>query len=124
VRLAVAVERDRLRPGERVAGHVEVREGGDGRRLTARLRLLEVTRDHRVPVVTVELGTLAEGELRAGEGHIFEGRVPEDALPSHRAPNSALLWCVEAHVDRRGSDVIEWAEVVVLPPAANEASAG
>jgi len=113
----VALEHDRIAPGEVVRGTVSVLEGGRSRALEVLLTLREqVGEDYEDVAVTLSSGNLNEGDLATGTSYSFAILLPDDALPSLRSKHGELAWEVDARSDERGRDTHDRHRIEVVSP--------
>jgi hypothetical protein len=103
VKLALELERDRVRPGERAAGRIDVLEGGESRSLTLTVSFHEHTGEF--DVVPYRSGSvLHEGDLPTGQTVAFDFTLPAEAPPSLTCEHSELYWQLEIVSDEPGFD--------------------
>jgi hypothetical protein len=103
VRLALELDSDRVAPGERVDGRIEVLEGGPSRSLTLTLSFHERSRDYFA--VAYSSGSVVhQGALASGQTIAFDFTLPAEAPPSLVAEHSELWWELEVQSDEPGPD--------------------
>ena len=102
--LALALERDRLEPGEWLRGEVVVLQQADARSLEVFVHYLERTEDYKEPALTGRTGPLHRGPLPAGARLPFALQLPPEAPPPYRSRFGELYWEVDAKLDQPGRD--------------------
>lgn len=113
MKLAVDLNGERFRRGERVAGRVTVVESDDeARRLTMTISFVERTRDYVVPSSNEHV--LHDGPLRAGQTVAFDFALPADARPSVKSEHAELYWEIDLKSDAPGLDAHLTRRLVVV----------
>lgn len=120
--LALALERDRLEPGEWLRGEVVVLQPADARSLEVFVRFQERTEDYKEPALTGRTGPLHRGPLAAGSRFPFALQLPPDAPPPYRSRFGELYWEVDAKLDRSGRDAHAEQRIVVAPAGMDAAA--
>lgn len=118
MKLALELDSDRVATGDRVAGRVDVLEGGPSRSLTLELTFHERTRDYSAASVGSSL-VLHEGELADGQTFDFGFTMPDEAPPSLKTEHSELWWQLDARSNHPGFDTHATRRLEVV--AANQA---
>lgn len=103
MKLDLALQSDRMKPGGDVAGHIEVVEGGEPRSLTVTLSFYEKTRDYFVTAYSTSF-VVHEGDVAKGESYDFSFTLPAEAPTSAQSKNGQLYWELEVRSDEHGLD--------------------
>ncbi len=113
------LDRERLAPGEPVAGTVLVTEGGGSRALEVVLAFHEKSPDYEeVPVSQSQ--ALHTGDVQTGQSLAFALELPADALPGYRSEHGELYWEVDVKSDEMGPDTHLRRRIEVVPAARPE----
>jgi hypothetical protein len=112
--LAIKAERQSYKPGEQIAGTVEVLDEVKAKELTVVLEYREITADYRVVGRAVAApAPLRVGDVRPGETFPFSFELPADALPNQSGKMAATTWGLHARIARFGPDVHAWLPLTV-----------
>ncbi len=107
--LLVNAERQSYKPGERIAGTVQVIDEVKAKELTIVLEYREVTPDYRVVGRAVPSETPPHvGPVTAGETFPFSFVLPADALPNASGRIGGTTWGLHARIARFGPDAHAW----------------
>lgn len=116
MKLEIILDSDRAAQGDKVAGRVDVVEGGPSRSLTLTLTFHEQTQSYSV-VRYDSGGVIHEGEVVTGTPVDFDFTVPAEAPPSVKCKHSELYWELAITSDEHGLDmhVARRLEVIARP---------
>lgn len=103
MKLEVELGTDLVVPGQEVAVHVHVREGGPSRALALTISFYEQTRDFTVVPLRVS-DIVHRGDLDTGQTVTSTFALPADAWPSFKGSNAELWWEAEVSSDEPGLD--------------------
>jgi len=106
-RLAIELEKELFRPGEAIAGAVDVIRGGRSRTVTLNVHFREITPDFTHDWLTLPGGVLLQGDLADGASLPFSVRLPGRCLPGCGTASAELAWVVEVVSDEFGPNTRE-----------------
>jgi hypothetical protein len=114
VKLQIQLDSDRVAPEEKIAGRINVVEGGPSRSVTLTISFYERSPGYEaIPFSTSAV--VHEGELVTGEAIDFDYLLPEGAPPSLNGKHGELYWELEATSDEPGLDTHVRRRIEVVP---------
>ena len=114
--LGLALERQRLHPGDVLSGTVRVAQGGPSRTLEVFVSFLERTRSYTEAWLTGRTGVLHAGDLVPEQAFAFSLQLPPDAPPPYASRWGELFWEVDAKSDAFGFDAHARQRIIDAPP--------
>ncbi len=115
--IAIEFHGGMLKPGDQVAGTVQVLESVKSKELTIALEYREITPDYRIAAKVIKPDTpLHTGPVESGDSFSFTLALPADALPNQTGKVGTTAWGLHARLARFGPDAHAWQQLAVPGP--------